>query len=138
MTEIAYTIETREVRKPINECATNLDGSAFSPEQVEKIEQELRDGNCWAWCHIRVVATCGSIREESYWLPCCSFESEEDFMASSSYERLKEEAHEELRIVLERAHRELPALSAVHDEREKELVVLREASELYKQLTSES
>lgn len=75
-------------------CMASGDDAADEACAVE-IERQLEDGNPWAWCTVRVIASCGEL-EVSEYLGACSYASEEDFRASDYFESMRDEAFEQL------------------------------------------
>lgn len=53
-------------------------------ETEEWIENELRNGNEWAWCQIEVRAEWNDLSASDY-LGCCSYRSMEDFKQPGGY-----------------------------------------------------
>lgn len=83
------------------------------PEEEAKLVQEILDKferNVWAWCCIRVrVAWNGHYADE--YLGCCSYESEEDFVASDYYyPHMVDAALKELNKDLQAEYAQLQAL----------------------------
>lgn len=62
--------------------------SAIDPatdrEQEQWIRDQLRDGNSWAWCRVKVTATFRGIQGVDH-LGGCSYESEESFKQPGGY-----------------------------------------------------
>jgi hypothetical protein len=75
---------------------------AHDPEVVEWIEDQLEEGNEWAWCMVDVVARwTNPLTDQEYeghdYLGGCSYESEESFKQPGGYyPDMKERAYEEL------------------------------------------
>ena len=81
--------------------AVALEGSFASgdaeqdAEQIASIQQQLEDGQEWAWCDVEVRATIGELTARTY-LGACSYGSEQDFMVDGYYADLCDEAFAEL------------------------------------------
>ena len=75
----------------------------------EKIFSELKDGNDWAWCTVKVTAKYAGIKyaEGTSYLGCCSYASEEDFKSGGYIEQMCDDARDELYAELEDIDREL-------------------------------
>ncbi len=81
--EVSFHIETFPEDVPIRgNC------SAVDEETDKKAEQwirnQLRRGNEWAWCRVRVVAHWKGVEGDDH-LGCCSYRSEKDFCAPDGY-----------------------------------------------------
>ena len=69
------------------------------------IRDQLRAGNEWAWCSVRVVGRWNGLKEGK-WLGCCSYKSKADFMRPGNYyEDMKQE-------VLDRLNAKIQELAA--------------------------
>lgn len=66
------------------------------------IRDQLKAGNEWAWCTVRVRVKWGDFSVVAGPLGHCSYESEEDFKKGGYYEDMRKEALEELNSNLER------------------------------------
>jgi hypothetical protein len=100
---ITYHIEC------IQDDYRSIAGSFFTGDNeadrkmVKSIQQNVRDGNLWAWCAVTVTAECNGFTGESTCLGACSYESKADFEASDYYKDLCEEALNELQVKLAEA-----------------------------------
>ena len=129
MTEIAYTIEVQPGTLQDRSSSSALDDEPLFRERLEDVKQRISDGDPWAHCCARVIATCGLFKAMSYWLGYFTYDSEEDFMLSSDYEYMRAEAREELLKELKKSSEMYALLST------KEVISnLRQASELYQVL----
>jgi len=94
--EIEFTVECLEEDMPIegNVCATG--DLVEDKEQEHWVRRQLREGNEWAWCTVKVSASWNGLTAEDY-LGCCSYESAEDFKQPGGYyDDMKAEAAAEL------------------------------------------
>jgi hypothetical protein len=67
-----------------------LEGSFCDAKDVEWVKKELEDGNDWAWCRIKLVASWWNRKtyktyEGTDYLSGCSYRSEEDFKQPGGY-----------------------------------------------------
>ena len=142
MAEIIYTIETSLVSDSetqyFHDRRLSSGDRALDKKKVEDIKRQTSSGNPWAWCNVAVRATCASFTATSFWACNCSYGSQENFMQSTLYQGKKKESKviliETLRMALEEQselHRQQSCLN-------EEFARLATASELYKQLASES
>jgi hypothetical protein len=67
---------------------------------ADAIKRQLRNGNQWAWCTVRVKCDYRGLESSSY-LGCCSYKSENDFKASDYYADMVAECLAELQSKLE-------------------------------------
>lgn len=98
--EVSYDIRMEPEHEQIEGNASAID-PVTDKEIVEHIKEELRNGNDWAWCQVRVVASYvdddgNEYTGESSWLGDCSYESEQDFIKGGYYDDMKKEAYEDL------------------------------------------
>jgi hypothetical protein len=91
---VEFSLEVQPEDMPLEGNLCAIDDEHDRAEE-ERVRQELRDGNVWAWCQVRVVARWGDW-EGSAGLGGCSYASGEDFKAGPCYEDLKTEALEDL------------------------------------------
>jgi len=88
--------------------------SAIDDETDKKTERwirnELADGNEWAWCCVRVVASWNGFEGDDC-LGCCSYRSEEDFKKGGYYEDMKIEALYDLNRSIQRLAVKLQSLT---------------------------
>lgn len=107
--DVTYTIEISPEDMPIEGNASAID-EATDREVAEWIRAQLRAGNEWAWCVVRVVATV-EVEGETFtgdsYLSGCSYKNEEDFKAGGGYfNDLQVDALEDLqRVIAEAKHR---------------------------------
>ena len=73
----------------------------FDAESAKWVHDQLRAGNPWAWCCVKVTAKFDRFEEDVY-LGVCSYESEEDFKAGGYFVDLCDEAFGNLQNELER------------------------------------
>lgn len=105
--EVTYEIECLPENMSVRGNAM-CSGDADIDRQVEdEILHKLESGNEWAWCVVRVVARItlpsGTMLEGSDYLGGCSYNSREDFEASTDYlEDMKGRALDDLRETLAR------------------------------------
>ena len=133
MPEIIYTIEVQPGTLQDRSSSSALDDEPLFRERLEDVKQRISDGDPWAHCFARVIATCEPFKAMSYWLGYFTFDSEEDFKKSDDYEYMRKEAREMLLKELKKSVEMYAYIST-----EEVINNLRQASELYKQLTSES
>lgn len=63
-------------------------GEPDDSEYAERIENELADGNQWAWCQVRLVGRYKGLTASDS-LGGCSYASEEDFRQGGYYEDMR-------------------------------------------------
>lgn len=77
-------------------CSDSIEGSFASGEEdvdrdnVQWVRDQLRDGNEWAWCDVKVTVTWKDWKADST-LCACTYESEKDFRESGYYSDLVDE-----------------------------------------------
>lgn len=69
-------------------------------ESIKEIDSRLNKGDLWAWCSVRVTATCGDLVGTAH-LGGCSYKDEDDFKKCGYYEDMVEEATDDLKKVIE-------------------------------------
>lgn len=77
------------------------------PATNEWVEKELRKGNAWAWCQVKLTVVFGPLTSEQY-LGGCSYKSQPDFVNNGAYDDLVEAGISEI-------VRALEGLSLDHD-----------------------
>lgn len=81
--EVEYTIECLPEETPIRgNCMVSSDAK-FDEECAQKIESDL-EYNPWAWCTVKVTASCGGYYGVDH-LGCCNYASEEQFCQTGGY-----------------------------------------------------
>lgn len=75
---------------------------ADNPEARVWVREQLRSGNQWAWCMVKVVVMFGDFEAAEY-LSGCSYEDEAAFRACGYYEQLIGDGVEEIACRLEMA-----------------------------------
>ena len=89
-----------------NCCAIEPETDA---ETEAYIKRELRNGNEWAWCVVKVTASWKGHKGTDY-LGACSYKSEADFIAGGYFEDMKRAALAELNDTIKRACNDLREL----------------------------
>lgn len=85
-------------------------GDAEADKEVEDwIKSELRRGNEWAWCTVKVTARWEEYEGTDY-LGACSYRSEQEFKKDGYYEDMKDRALEDLNEKVSKAHATLRRL----------------------------
>lgn len=93
---IAFLTEHAEIELYVEPEHEAVEGNFDDPETVEWIHEQLRSGNEWAWCQVRVTASYGGRRGRAY-LGGCSYHSRQDFeQPDGYYPQMVEEAIAEL------------------------------------------
>jgi hypothetical protein len=72
---------------------TSYTDAGLDTETLKWVQDELRRGNGWAWCDVKVTACIFGLRAETY-LGQCSYESRDDFKKCDYYESLVNEVIE--------------------------------------------
>ena len=99
MDEVEFRVECEPEHTPIRGNCSVIDDET-DRETEQWIEEQLRSGNEWAWCCVRVVATWNGFEGDAY-LGCCSYESEASFVAPRGYyDDMKSEALDDLNALL--------------------------------------
>lgn len=75
-----------------NACAIDPTTDA---ETNQWIHDQLKRGNEWAWCCVKVVARYATLKGVDY-LGCCSYLSESDFKRDGYYDDMKAQALDDL------------------------------------------
>lgn len=90
--EVAFRIECLPEDVPVEGNALASGDDEADREQEAWILEQLDNGNDWAWCTVRVVASWHDWEGDSY-LSCCSYRSEADFCQEGGYlDDMKSEA----------------------------------------------
>ncbi len=100
---IDYIIEAMPEDCPVRGNALASGDDAVDREHEDRILAELDAGNIWAWCCVKVTATCAGHTGVDY-LGCCNYADETDFRREGGYwNDMKEEAKAGLMVNLEAA-----------------------------------
>lgn len=91
--DIDFSIECLEEFEHPNDCFA-LDNES-QEEVVNKIINDLNNGNEWAWCCVRVIGKYKGLTGE-YYLGGCSYESEEHFRTCDYYEDMKNDVYNQI------------------------------------------
>lgn len=86
--DVLIRIDCLPEETPIRGNASAIDDETDRKNE-ELIVSQLKDGNPWAWCVVKVTGLWHGI-EESEYLGCCSFNSEKDFVESGHYQDMKD------------------------------------------------
>jgi hypothetical protein len=95
---INYKIECLLEDQAVKGNASASGDAAYDKEVEDKILTELESGNAWAWCVIQVSAHLSEFPQfvGQDHLGACSYESEEDFKASTYFTDMKIAAKQDL------------------------------------------
>jgi hypothetical protein len=94
--EVTYTLECLEEDQQVRGNAMCSGDAALDKETEDFILRELRAGNPWAWCCVKVTAQCGDYTGTDY-LGCCSYRSEAEFREPGGFfDGMKAQAREDL------------------------------------------
>jgi hypothetical protein len=105
--DVTFTLECLAEDTPVRGNAMASGDDATDREAEDWVNCQLRDGNEWAWCTVKVTAEWQTFRGVAY-LGCCSYLSEEDFRVGGYYESMKDEALDDLNESIERIAKALP------------------------------
>jgi hypothetical protein len=91
--QVEYSVRVEPDDSPVDR--------AMDPEAIKWVEDQLAEGNEWAWCEAQVIAkwkdsTGLTYQGESGWLSGCAYYNEEDFKKGGYYEQMQQEAYEDL------------------------------------------
>jgi len=89
--EVKFLVECLPEDTPVRGNAMASGDDSIDRATEENILSQLDEGNDWAWCCVKVTAIWNGLHGEDY-LGCCSYESREDFEASTYCYDMKEEA----------------------------------------------
>ena len=107
--EVSFYIECRPEDTPINGNVTAIDPETDRRAEAD-VRRQLRNGNEWAWCCVRVVVMWNGFEGDAC-LGCCSYESEAQFKEPGGYyDALKTEALDDLNSLLAGQVEKLEAL----------------------------
>jgi hypothetical protein len=81
---IEYTVECLPEHTPIQGNAMASGDDELDHKVERDILADLQAGNPWAWCCVKVTAAFRGLEETDY-LGCCSYESEEGFREPGGY-----------------------------------------------------
>jgi len=100
---VSYEIECFPEDAPIEGNAMASGDDDYDLAVEEFIRNELRNGNEWAWCTVRVIARYDGVDSVvgMDFLGCCSYESREQFEACPYCDDMKDQAREDLYTQLE-------------------------------------
>jgi hypothetical protein len=93
--EIRYTLECLPEEIPIRGNAMASGDDNFDRETENQIIADYESGNEWAWCCVKMTATCGGF-EGTDFLSGCNYANEEDFRAGGYFEDMQQEAYADL------------------------------------------
>lgn len=103
ITEIEYTIEIEPEEIPYKGNCSAIDEET-DRETENWIRNQLRKGNRWAWCTVKVTASYEGYEGVAY-LGCCSYHNKKDFMHPDGYyPQMQEEARDDLLAQLKPAY----------------------------------
>ena len=93
-----------EMESPEGMFASGID--EYDKEDVAWVNEQLDQGNEWAWCQLQVIATWEDASGKEYtgksgWLGACSYEDEKAFVQEGEYDDMKDEAYQDLLIQVE-------------------------------------
>lgn len=82
MVEFTLVPETEDI--PVRGNALASGDPRVDQEAENEILAALAQGNCWAWCGVRVTAHWHGFEGDAY-LGCCSYRDKADFLENSGY-----------------------------------------------------
>lgn len=88
ITDVTFTVEAEP---ELEDYTDHFDSGEPELDRDNEawIAGQLRLGNVWAWCSVKVTATwtdeLGKEYEGADWLGCCSYRSKRDFMQEGGY-----------------------------------------------------
>jgi hypothetical protein len=88
--EVEFIIEHEPEDEPIDGNASAIDDET-DRKVVKWIRDQLRRGNSWAWCKVKVSAAWNGFIGSDY-LGCCSYKSEKDFKQGGYFADMRVEA----------------------------------------------
>ncbi len=83
ITQVEFEVIAHNEDTPVKGNASAIDDETDN-ETDDYINEELENGNIWAWCTIEVKARYKGYSASDY-LGCCSYKSKEDFMTEDGY-----------------------------------------------------
>lgn len=95
---IEYRIECLPEDTEIRGNLIESDDKEADREDENKVIEDLNNGNQWAWCIVRVIASVPSIPELTCddYLGACSYQSEKDFKDGGYYDDMCNQTKAEL------------------------------------------
>jgi hypothetical protein len=81
--EVKFEVECLPEDTPLRGNCSAIDPET-DYETEKRIRRQLRSGNKWAWCVVRVVARWKVYTGDDY-LGCCSYKGEKDFCQPGGY-----------------------------------------------------
>ena len=110
--EVAFDVECHDETLPIRGNCSAID-AVVDRKAEQWIRNQLRQGNAWAWCSVKVAAKWKGYEGED-WLWCCSYKGETDFCQPGGYfDDMKAEALANLNSELARHAEDLEELRTV-------------------------
>ena len=88
--KILWTIETEPEDTPVRGNAMASGDPEFDREVEDSIINQLRRGNEWAWCTVKVTGFYLGLSASEY-LGCCSYRDEEEFAGGAYYADMQNE-----------------------------------------------
>lgn len=107
--DVTITIEITEADARIRGNCLASGDDALDEECARDIERQLRNGNAWAWCDVKVTARWRAYEGHDY-LGSCSYDSEAQFVADGYYADMVTNAIDDLNEALASADRDLSVL----------------------------
>ena len=93
--EIEYRIECLPEEMPVRGNLTDSGDAELDKRDEDAVIAEIENGNDWAWCTIRVVATYKGLEGNDY-LGGCTYSNENDFIAGGYFDDMKDQARSDL------------------------------------------
>lgn len=97
--DVEFIIENEPEDTPIEGNASAIDEKT-DRKVAKSIRDQLRRGNTWAWCRVKVSACWNGFAGSDY-LGCCSYRSEKDFKTHGPLHDMRAEALAALNALLE-------------------------------------
>ena len=111
MAEFEYRVEIEAEDSPVRGNLVVTDDPKADKRMENRVLKRLENGDLWAWCSARVIASWNDFECESEWLGGCSYKNEADFRKGGYYDDMKREAGLALVQYLERAAIALRAIT---------------------------
>ena len=87
-----FTIECQPEYEPVE---SHFSPEALSKEDIKDIYKQVKNGNQWAWCNVKItcILTCDNEKFIGVsHLGCCSYKNQEEFVKDGYYDNMCSDA----------------------------------------------